>query len=63
MGQIPDWYRTRAAAKGMGVAPWELAAQPLVWQEWELTAQAAEAAAQRERERHAERKRKSKVKP
>jgi hypothetical protein len=59
-GELPDWYRTRTAAKQMGVPPWELANVPLIWQEWELTATAAEQSAQKEQDRHAARKNKRK---
>jgi hypothetical protein len=37
------------AARYLGVAPWELAEQPLVWTEWALAAEAAEAHVKRER--------------
>jgi hypothetical protein len=42
---LPDWYITLRAARYLRVAPWELAAQPAIWQEWALTAESAEAAA------------------
>ena len=56
MGEIPEWYRTRVAAKSMGVPPWELAKMPLVWQEWELTALEAEHAAEEAKREKRERK-------
>ena len=62
MGALPDWFRTIKAAQAIGVPPWELADKPLIWQEWALSAQAAENAAKEERERHAARKSKSKGK-
>lgn len=43
------WYRVIRAAKYLGVAPWDLAAQPMVWVERAETAQAAEAHAQNAR--------------
>jgi hypothetical protein len=42
MGALPDWYTLLRAARYLQVAPWELLAQPQVWQEWALTAESAE---------------------
>lgn len=41
MGEVPLWYSLIRSARYLGVAPWELAKQP-VW--WLRVAQAAEAA-------------------
>ena len=43
MGACPEWYPLLRAARYLRVPPWELAVQPLAWQEWALTAEAAEA--------------------
>jgi hypothetical protein len=61
-GELPQWYRTLTAAKALGVAPWELAAQPLVWQEWAMTAEEAEHNYREEKQRHSSRKTASKSK-
>jgi hypothetical protein len=45
------------AARYLGVAPWELNAQPLAWQEWALVCEAAEIGAQNEAAQEAVRKR------
>lgn len=44
--QPPDWYRLIAAAKYLGVAPWDLLEQPAIWTEWALMAGEADAEAQ-----------------
>lgn len=36
-------------AKYLGVAPWDLLAQPMVWRSWARWAQTAEAEAQRQK--------------
>lgn len=38
MGEIPAWYSLIRAAQELNVPPWDLAEQPLVWQEWALSA-------------------------
>jgi len=48
MGACPEWYPLLRAARYLGVAPWDLAEQSLAWQEWALTAEAAEHEAMRE---------------
>jgi hypothetical protein len=48
MGACPEWYPLLRAARYLGVAPWQLAERPLVWQEWALTAEAAENEARNE---------------
>jgi hypothetical protein len=45
---MPDWYPLARAARYWGVPPWELYEQPLYWQVWALTAEAAENEAQDE---------------
>jgi hypothetical protein len=45
MGSVPSWYSLIAAARYLGVAPWDLAAQPIAWQEMALMAHRAEQSA------------------
>ena len=45
MGEAPDWYFLIRAARYLNVAPWELLAQPDLWTDMALSAQAAETAA------------------
>lgn len=52
MGEIPEWYLLLRAAKYLGCAPWELAAQPDIWRQWAVAAESAEGHAQAERARH-----------
>jgi hypothetical protein len=40
------------AARYLRVAPWELAKQPVAWQEWALDAEYAETKAKNERDKH-----------
>lgn len=47
MGEQPDWYPLIVAARAMGVAPWELHAQPVFWTEVGLAYQQAELALRR----------------
>lgn len=42
MGEVPDWYQHLRAAKYLGVAPWDLAAQPVFWREAALAAEQVE---------------------
>ena len=42
VGACPDWYPLIRAARYLGVAPWELAKQPITWREWASIAQSAE---------------------
>lgn len=42
MGDLPDWYVLIRAARYFNVAPWELAAQPIIWVEYALSAEKAE---------------------
>ena len=46
-GSAPEWYGLLRAAKYLGVAPWDLNRQPLVWRLWAHEAEGAEAAAQK----------------
>ncbi len=39
---MPDWYVVIAAAKYLGVAPWDLWRQPAIWARWALIARNAE---------------------
>lgn len=56
MGELPEWYRTIKAAQILNVPPWELAEQPLAWQEWAVAAQSAEESAHEEQRKRQERK-------
>ena len=42
IGECPDWYPILRAARYLGVPPWVLMEQPIVWQHWALIAAAAE---------------------
>ena len=46
MGELPAWYTLLRAARYLGVAPWDLAQQPVVWTHWALAAESSEALAQ-----------------
>jgi len=48
IGEPPDWYLLIRAARYLGVAPWDLARQPVVWRDWALIAESAEAEAEAE---------------
>lgn len=50
MGEVPDWYLLLRAARYLRVAPWDLLAQPSIWQEWARMAEQAEAESQRQRQ-------------
>lgn len=43
MGSPPSWYRLLDAARYLGVAPWDLASQPIAWVHMAESAQDAEA--------------------
>lgn len=49
MGECPEWYALFRASKYLGVAPWDLAAQPKAWQAWAEMAEAAEVEAKQAR--------------
>lgn len=46
MGSCPSWYPLIAAARWMGVAPWELEQQPAKWMYLAAATSRAEAHAQ-----------------
>ena len=56
MGEVPEWYELITAAKYLGVAPWDLLEQPLIWQEGAHKAEMAEYEARKQREASAARK-------
>lgn len=58
MGEVPEWYAVIRAAKYLGVAPWELLEQPIIWKEWAVMAENAEHEASKQQEAAAARKRK-----
>ena len=60
MGAPPDWYGLIQSAKYLGVAPWVLLEQPVIWREWAYLANKAETEAEKQRE--ARQNRKNKVK-
>lgn len=49
-GEIPTWYFVLRAAKYLGVAPWELADQPIFWMRVALATESAELEAEKARE-------------
>jgi hypothetical protein len=49
MGSVPDWYLLMKEAQFMGVAPWLLLEQPVIWRKWARMASSAEAEAQRQK--------------
>lgn len=48
MGELPDWYPLIRAARYLGVPPWDLLDQPLLWQHWALMAEMTEGEVQDE---------------
>lgn len=48
------WYRIVAAARYLGVPPWELAERPFSWVQMAEAANDAEARAEKQREKNAE---------
>lgn len=50
MGDVPDWYQAIAAAKYLGVAPWDLLEQPQIWTDWALSGAGAEGGARKSKE-------------
>ena len=42
MGELPDWFPVLKAAKYLGVAPWDLIKQPVVWMTWAMELHQAE---------------------
>lgn len=57
-GSPPTWYRTVKAAQYLGVAPWELEAQPYSWVLKAEVAQDAEERAKKKAEEAEKRRRK-----
>lgn len=57
MGACTEWYALIREAKYLGVAPWDLLEQPMVWREWVAEAMTAEAAAERAAQRRSEKRR------
>lgn len=57
MGSVPMWYRVIRAARYLGVAPWDLASQPVSWLEMAEAARSAEAAAEKAEHEKQQRKR------
>jgi hypothetical protein len=49
MGEVPDWYAHIKAAKYLGVAPWDLLEQPIIWHNWAVRAEEAEESAARQK--------------
>lgn len=54
---MPDWYQVLRAAKYLGVAPWQLLEQPVIWMDWALAAESAEIDAQNQLMQKAKKKR------
>jgi hypothetical protein len=52
MGEMPWWYPLLVAARYLGVAPWELAQQPIFWKRVALQARRSEEKAQEQRNKH-----------
>jgi hypothetical protein len=50
---MPGWYPLIRAAKYLGVAPWELIEQSVIWQKWAIEAEGAENAARKWHNDHA----------
>lgn len=49
MDYCPDWYPLIQAAKYLGVPPWDLAAQPVIWRNWAFASMRAEDHAQKQK--------------
>lgn len=56
MGEAPDWYWHIRAAKYLGVAPWDLLEQPIIWHNWAVLAEEAESKAHAQKTAAAERR-------
>jgi len=48
MGEMQPWYVLIRAAKFLGVPPWELAKQPIAWQNLAIAAENIDAAVEAE---------------
>ncbi len=55
-GHCPRWYDLIRSAKYLGVAPWDLLEQPVIWMEWAREGEKAEAIADEEIRKNEERK-------
>lgn len=53
MGSVPPWYPIVAAARYLGVSPWELENASLLWMHRAIAAQNAEAHAEEMHAKHA----------
>lgn len=51
MGYAPDWFGIIQTAKYLGVAPWDLLQQPVIWQHWAQAAASAEIEARKQLEK------------
>ena len=51
MGEAPDWWFHLRAARYLGVAPWDLAEQPLFWRNIALIAEDVEVTFQQDQQR------------
>jgi hypothetical protein len=49
MGECPEWYPLFRAARYLGVPPWELAKQPIFFQNCAIEMEAAHIEAENER--------------
>lgn len=56
MGSVPQWYSLIKEAEYLGVAPWELHEQPVIWRHWARMASAAEAEARKQKQASKSRK-------
>lgn len=50
MGYAPGWYRLMQEAKYLGVAPWDLMEQPVIWRKWAQMASVAETEARKQKQ-------------
>lgn len=57
MGEMQPWYKLMRAARYLGVAPWELAIQPLYWLNHALAAESIDDAVEVEMAKRFARKR------
>lgn len=56
MGEAPEWYMLMQQAKYLGVAPWDLMEQPVVWRTWVNQAVRAETEAKNQKKNRSTRK-------
>lgn len=50
MGEAPDWWFLIRAARYLGVAPWDLARQPVFWMDAALVTETVEAEYQKQQQ-------------